>query len=485
MSRWVDQFNNHAFQTAWRAIVDSIEIIAVDDSTVVTSVEELARLKKVVTFLDELLLACDPELIPNSTWDSFHSQSSACLQQINNYKNSRNIGHITNANSHLDNLITYLRPYQVTTGKAARAASSSFVAYTKAINSSLSTFQEEARLILNEIVQHRDRASIDAQESEASSRRIKELEVIYFDSTEQESLSSKINRLEDKLDETHEKIQAYKAELFDGTPGQESISSEINNALEQAETDSESIKNMLQDVKEKLSDLKNYYTRIFGTKNEKGELEGGLKSEISARERHLDEFKRQQELRYKSLNDEIDGLLPGATSAGLASAYHDLKISFNKPIRNYSMLFYGAICCLTLVALISVTQELGWLYIKFSDVTDLNKLLSNILHKLPIVLPVLWLALFAAKRRSETLRLQQEYAHKEALAKSYQSFKMQIESLNQTDSNLMVQLLGSAINAISKNASDTLDKKHGDKTPVHECIDGLISSIEKMKKVLA
>ncbi|MEJ6123979.1 hypothetical protein MT390_19260 [Vibrio sp. 2-Bac 85] len=485
MSRWVDQFENHVFQVQWKKILEVTNDLLLDDGSVVTSVEELARLNKVVSYLNSLLIACDPELIPLSTWDNFNSQSDACLKQINSYQQNRNIGHITNANNHLDNLLTYLRPYQVVAGKAAQSASGSFVAYTKTIHSNLTTFQAKANEILTEIGEFKNSASQNAQDSELSSQKIKELEVSYFDDSENESLSTRINELEDKLKENYRKVQEYKVELFGGESSSESISSEIKQALSSAELDSETINKSLIDVKEKLSNFKSYYTAIFGNKNEEGELEGGLKSEIIARENHLDKFKEQQELRYKSLNDEIDSLLPGATSAGLATAYYDLKVSFNKPIRNYSILFYGSIFCLVLVALISVTQEFGLFYIKFADVTDLNKLLSNILHKLPIVLPVLWLTLFASKRRSETLRLQQEYAHKEALAKSYQSFKIQIESLNQEDPRLMVKLLESAIDAVSKNASDTLDKKHGDKTPVNEGVDGLINSIEKIRKAIA
>ena len=484
MSRWIEYFESHPFQKDWKKILDTIEDITVDDNTIVTSIEEVARLTKVVSFLNNLLPACDPELIPKSTWDNFNSQSKACLQHITLYQNNRNIGHIRHANDNLDNLMSYLRPYQVVAGKQAESAIKSFISYTKTINSNLTSFQKESRSILNEIEEHKNEASINAKESKISNERVKELEVSYFDDTKQKSLSSRISQFEEKLEENYKKIQEYKIELLGGDIGNDSISSEIKNALELAETDSETIKNSLLDVKEKLSNFKSYYTTIFGKKNEEGKLEGGLKNEIKAREKHLDEFKEKQELRYKHLNNEIDSLLPGATSAGLATAYYDLKISFDNPIKNYSRLFYVSIVFLVFVALISVTQELGWLYIKFVDITDLNKLLSNVLHKLPIVLPVLWLTLFASKRRSEALRLQQEYAHKEALAKSYQSFRVQIENLNQTDSKLMTKLLESAIDAVSKNASDTLDKKHGDNSPVHEGIDGLVSSIEKMKKVL-
>jgi hypothetical protein len=61
---------------------------------------------------------------------------------------------------------------------------------------------------------------------------------------------------------------------------------------------------------------------------------------------------------------------------------------------------------------------------------------------------------------------------------------MQIEALEQSDPALMNKLLSSAIDAVSKNASDTLDKKHGDKTPMHEGVDGFLSSLERAKKAV-
>lgn len=288
MSRWVDQFENHVFQVQWKNILEVTNDLSLDDGSVVTSVEELARLNKVVSYLNSLLIACDPELIPLSTWDNFNSQSAACFKQINSYQQNRNIGHITNANNHLDNLLTYLRPYQVVAGKAAQSASGSFVAYTKTINSNLTTFQAKANEILTEIGELKNSASQNAQDSELSNQKIKDLEVSYFDDSENESLSTRINELEDKLEENYRKVQEYKVELFGGESSGESISSEIKQALSSAESDSETIKKSLSDVKDKLSNFKNYYTAIFGNKNEEGELEGGLKSEIIAREKHLD-----------------------------------------------------------------------------------------------------------------------------------------------------------------------------------------------------
>ena len=44
MSRWVESFHSHQFQTTWEQILKISDEIVVDDSTVVTSVEEVLGL---------------------------------------------------------------------------------------------------------------------------------------------------------------------------------------------------------------------------------------------------------------------------------------------------------------------------------------------------------------------------------------------------------------------------------------------------------
>lgn len=485
MSRWIEMFENHPFQVVWQKITEVANDVTADDETVVTTVKEIARLNKVILFLDGLLKSCDPELIPGANWDNFNSQAAACLQQINSYQNNRNISHISTANGHLDNLLTYIRPYQVVASEAAQSASASFLEYNKIISSNLASFQEKASALLAEIGQNKNRAESYAADSEATKNKVKEIEKKYFDDSQEESLAAKINRLELAIEDSSAKIQKYKRELLDGDSDSGSISSMIKRALDLSEADSQNIKELLADVKAKVDDFKDYHTVVFGSKNNEEGQQGGLKAEIAARKKNLDEFKEQQEQRYKALNEQIETLLPGATNAGLATAYYDLKVSFEKPIKSYSFLFYASIAFLALAALLSITQEVGWLYIKLVEIGDFKMLASSLLHKLPVILPILWLALFASKRRSEAQRLQQEYAHKEALSKSYQNFKTQIDELDQANPDLKNKLLSSAIDAISKNASDTLDKKHGDKTPMHDGVESFISLLEKIKKSTA
>ena len=106
MSRWITQFEEHQFQASWRKLKSSLEAANIDDETVVTSVQELGRLNKVIAYIDEAILGIDPELTPASIWDNFLSQANACRQQIDNYNSNRNISHISQANQNADNLLT-------------------------------------------------------------------------------------------------------------------------------------------------------------------------------------------------------------------------------------------------------------------------------------------------------------------------------------------------------------------------------------------
>lgn len=68
-------------------------------------------------------------------------------------------------------------------------------------------------------------------------------------------------------------------------------------------------------------------------------------------------------------------------------------------------------------------------------------------------------------------RLAQEYAHKEALAKSYDSYKQQIEKLSEENRNeLLPKLMDNMLKAIALNPAETLDKNHKEPTPIEEVI---------------
>jgi hypothetical protein len=483
MSRWQEQFDNHPFQQVWKNLKDIVEETKVDDESIITNVEELARLIRVIGYVDALIEASDPELVPLATWQNFQSQCQACLQETTNYKNNRNIQHLVNANANVDNLLTYVRPYVVESGKAAKAAQTAFRGYSVVIAEGLENFKNQATEYLDEFQEYRSSTLEKYNELKELHTQIAALKQQYFEGTEtEEAIESRVNSMFTTIGDHYSKIDEYHTELLDS--GSDSIMEKIAEAKEDSEKNKESIETMLHDADKQLHALKLFYKDVHGSADEEGNITGGLKFELEDRRKELDTFKTKQQEKYLALNSQIEELLPGATSAGLAAAYRAMRRSFAKPIKQYSILFYVSIIILSITAFISTIDSI-WTaneFIKFVDVTDIKNLMSNLTHKLPIILPVLWLALFASKRRSEAQRLQQEYAHKEALAKSYQNFKNQVDSLGGDKKEVLLEkLLGAAIDAVASNASDTLDKAHGDKTPAHEGLDKTVSSLEKIK----
>lgn len=493
MSRWQEQFDNHPFQKPWAELKELVSKIEVDDSGIITDVEEVARLHKVVTFLDNLIESLDPELVPITTWSNYQTQCQACLTEVKNFVNNRNVGHINNANKHADNLLTYVRPYVVESGKAAQAARAGFKSYQKLITQEIENFKNQTldyRKEYEEISTEfkNDKLQFEEQFKEVQSihEEMDNLRQEYFEGTETEkAVKTQVDYLASRLQEYYDLISQYYNELLEN--GSDSIKSQVSTAKLEIEEDVESISELLRETNKELSFLQSFYKDVIGKEDDEGNLVGGLKAEIADRKKDLDSFKTKQEERYSALNEQIEELLPGATSAGLAAAYRAMRKSFSKPIKQYSYLFYVSVAILSITAFISTIDSL-WTadsVFKFIDVTNYKNFLSNLAHKLPIILPVLWLALFASKRRSEALRLQQEYSHKEALAKSYQSFKNQIDDLNsENKEELLEKLLAAAINAVAANASDTLDKKHGDKTPTHEGVENTVRSLEKLKGII-
>jgi hypothetical protein len=136
------------------------------------------------------------------------------------------------------------------------------------------------------------------------------------------------------------------------------------------------------------------------------------------------------------------------------------------------------------------SASLSPLSISFVSHETLEAGAKSMLLKLPVMAPLIWLAVFASIRRSQYERLQQEYAHKEALAKSYQSYKKQLEDLLTTErESLQKDLINKAIEAIAYNASQTLDGKHRDKMPLEHALDVLSSEkgqsfLDRLRKQL-
>jgi len=294
-------------------------------------------------------------------------------------------------------------------------------------------------------------------------------EKIFLASDEDESLERKFQNYHNSIQEFYEKLYPK---------NEENVSIVVQ--IEDARDDILEKQKNIADIESELDD---FFETIFGKEDETGARNGGhraefykLKGEVSnALFEHTEAYKNTLSEHldtYKNLEKRINSLLPGATSAGLAASFSETRKSFDEKIELFSRIFYASIFFIILLGGVPFKYFPDIFQNISNQFPDSLSAFNVLALKLPILIPLIWLAIFASKRRSENQRLQQEYAHKENLAKSYQSFKQQIETLSSEGKEpLMEKLLDSTISAIGFNPSTTLDGKHGDKPPLQEMLE--------------
>jgi len=390
------------------------------------------------------------------------------LSYVNNNLSSGNLTHLNNSNTQLDDILNRIKPYTLYDKNIKRTLRESISAYISEIDKHLENIPNTEQEYNNAV---------------AFREKIEEFHKSLFDGDEEnEPLSSDIENFRDNISEKFDEIDSFYKKLLkdDEDEDIESIRTQILDEKEGIEESARSTKFILNEASSKIDELKEFYSKIFGEPNEEtGKLEGGLRQELDIRLKKLTEYEDEQKRTYKALIKEktnelgeydtaqreklfkhINSLIPGATSTGLALAYQDRKSAYQKTIIFWNLIFMAVVGGMIYGGYITLEKFDSW-----------ETTLKHLIHFSPIYVPAVWLAIFASKRRSESRGFEEEYAHKEALAKSYSSYKLQIEELGDEDKALMGKLLDKSIDTVSENPTNrVLNRKHGDSTPIMEIL---------------
>jgi hypothetical protein len=492
MSRWQTQFDSHPFQQFWKQLESLVSKLENRENAPINEIEELARFKKVYIYLGELMEAADKEMVPKVVWQNFQGQCQQCVSHLTNFISNKNIGHLSNSNESLDDLLTYLKPYVVDSRSAARASTIAHKEYSEIIQGSLNKLQNRTDSLMQSMKDKEKEASelIDGiQNMESEFKRIEEY--LFIGSQNDTSLHEKMMSLDEDAEGIYNRLNGYIAKIFEKEGGERSFEHRFDIFHSEVASNHAEINSHLTDVEKEIKYLKDFYGDIFGEDSSPDvnrPAKRSLKEELKVRSQDLIDFEGQQKEKYDTLIKEIESLIPGATTAGLATAYSGLKKEAQDFVKTYSKLFYGSIAFLFVISFSFFIKDFSFttLSITFLSSGDWTDTIKQSLQRIPFLIPLLWLIIFASKRRSEQHRLEQEYAHKEAMAKSYHAFKKQIEALGEGDQHkaLISKLLESAIDTIAFNASETLDKKHGEPSPINMGVDKVADAIDKLIKTV-
>ena len=197
----------------------------------------------------------------------------------------------------------------------------------------------------------------------------------------------------------------------------EESAEKIDTTLEETSESKEQITAILERVKTRESEVlqllqnsKQYSTQTKAI----ADISDSKEQKVATYEEELGEFGE----RYEALCEKIEGLLPGATSVGLAQAFQDRKEAFkNRKIGSMALFL------LSIVGLIGI----GVYGLISGEMDTYSKFLLFALQRSPILAGLVVMMVFGKRLYSDTLKIEEDYAHKEVLSRTFEGYKRQIQ----------------------------------------------------------
>lgn len=253
----------------------------------------------------------------------------------------------------------------------------------------------------------------------------------------------------------------------------------------QIENTKDDIEKQLQELSSKINNFNNFYNETFGEfDKESNTRSGGLKKElqdlkeqfqdyIKTNKEEFELYEKNQKSKFADIEKDIKKLLGGATNGSLAHSYEVSKNQYED-----SILFWNFAVFVSIFSIIGLSGELIINQLEKININDYISILSLTALRLPIYISLVWLGIFSTRRRNEIKRLQEEYKHKETIAKTYYGYQEQMAKLSDSEKakELQERLMSNLIDMINQNPNTTLDKIKQENAP-------MIDFIEKFSKL--
>nr|WP_257929118.1 hypothetical protein [Campylobacter lari]MCR6513236.1 hypothetical protein [Campylobacter lari] len=342
-----------------------------------------------------------------------------------------------------------------------------------------SNSDDSLKSLINNEIDNYKKAKVAIEE------RIKELNGVYkYLLSSDESGKSRLTRIQEVtsdsiINEVEQKINNINnsyAEIFLSDKGD--IPSDLLNKYEQINViyndliiikNSENL-NKVEELNKKIDDFLNKYAEIIDDEeNSKYEIFISVYADFISKKEELDDFYKtifgsgdnkslEEELeerkeQLKIIEEEAKKVIDLSSDAGLAAGFFAQaeKAKWNKDV---NLIFF--------ILVILCMACFNYATIDWGNLSNID--LVSIIVRLMINTPFIWAATVANININKYFKLEQEYAHKESLAKSFERYKDQIKDLSanyETDEKqveLMIKLLDTNIEAFKKNPSDNIEK---------------------------
>lgn len=142
-----------------------------------------------------------------------------------------------------------------------------------------------------------------------------------------------------------------------------------------------------------------------------------------------------------------------SSNAGLAGGFYEKGEQAKSSKQNNLYVFIGALVLLAIFNFFTIDFD------KLDEIT-----ITSITVRLILNIPLIWIATVANINLNKYSKLEQEYGHKEALARSFEKYKTEIQTLNSETEVCPIQakLLEINLDAFKKNPADGMELAKSD-----------------------
>jgi len=281
-----------------------------------------------------------------------------------------------------------------------------------------------------------------------------------------ESLNSKISAIHSQSAKRNQEIIDLHDEIFGYTYTDDATGEDAHEPGKKVELDQ-----AYEQIKKGLGDLDRELIALKKTKSEE-----------------YITFSQEKDKEFQEIKEKIRGLLPEAMTAGLSYAYEQKRKSEELEGKAAEKTYWRSILLLLIISCIPVAVSL---YSFFRDGKTLDQVIHNlpqmVVAILPLYAPAFWFAISASKRIKLAKRLTEEYAHKEALSKTFEGLSSQISELPESEVSreLRVKLLYNIISVSSDNPGKLISDYNNSDNPLLDVLDKSLSLTNSLEKIAA
>lgn len=238
-------------------------------------------------------------------------------------------------------------------------------------------------------------------------------------------------------------------------------STETFSSIQQTEKEAKESASAVETLKEKVDNWSKGIKEL-AEKSEK------ISKNINDQENELSRLIQLTEKTHK----QVESLLPGAASAGLASAFKQRKDEIVK-----SKKYWVGGFVLSLLGLLGMVV---WMIKIFSELGGNIEWWMFFLQRAPLLFPLIWLGWFLGRNYGHMVRLEEDYAFKESISRSFEGYKNQMKEVDPTSA--LPQLCSNTISILSETPLRVFDRKTSDETPANSFLERFMPKGKKEQK---